>query len=207
MINPLDLLNADAPPCQDFIVLQGQKSPGRATVGGAKCPRKWDVQSGFGISGGSMTFHGEEVPVEFEVEIALWEDEHWSQWNRFVKLLAVPPHRPLLGTPSPLPKIGDELLQAAASSPMKGLSIQHPRLNRRPILIDKVVVRDVSSFQRSKTGLETCTITFSKWKPPRIMLAKVDGTIPAAGAPIDPFANDPQIKALMDKQKSLGGAL
>lgn len=207
MINPLDLLNADAPPCQDFIILQGQKSPGRATVRVAGCPRKWDVQAGFGISGGSMTFHGEEVPSEFEVEIALWEDEHWADWNRFVKLLAVPPNRSLLGAPSPAAAISDPLLKAAASSPMKGLDIKHPRLNRRPLLITTVVVRNVTSFERSKTGLETCTITFSKWKPPRLALAKVDGKIPAAGAPIDPFANDPAIKALMTKQASLGGIL
>ena len=39
-----------SPPIQDFIVLGGLRSPGRATVAGAGSPRDWDIRKGWAFS-------------------------------------------------------------------------------------------------------------------------------------------------------------
>lgn len=183
-MNPLDLMNATTPPAQDFIVLGGEKSPGRATPVGAGSPRKWDKQGGYGISGATLLFTGDDLS-EFDVIIDLWELEHWIAWAKFARVLEKSP----IGTRP------------------KALEIIHPLLNRAPLKITQVVIRDVTQFERSPKGMWTCRIMLTTYRAPLPALGKPDGTIPRASAPIDPFGSDPVIKDLVAKQAALGGAL
>ncbi len=183
-MNPLDLLNSGTPPIQDFVILGGEKSPGRATVTGAGSPRKWDKQSGFGFSGASLIFLGEDLS-DFDLLIDLWEPEHWVAWNSFARVLEKPP-------------IGVRA---------KALEIVHPLINRSPIKITQVVIRDVTQFEQSDTGLWTARIPLTAFRAPKPALGKPNGSIANANNPISDFSDDPAIAALMRKQAALGGAL
>lgn len=184
MTSPLDLLNSGTPPIQDFILLNGEKSPGVCTVTGAGSPRTYDKQKGWGFSGATLIYTGDDLS-DFDVLIALWEKSHWGEWNKFARLLE----------------------KAPTGIRPKALDIVHPQLNRSPLKITQVVIRDVTQFDQSKTGLWTCRIPFTSWRAPKKALGKPDGTIPKAGTGILDFSGDPQIAELMKKQAALGGAL
>lgn len=180
----VDLFNSGTPPRQDYILLNQQKSPGRATVTGAGSPRTWDKQKGWGFSGATMVYTGEDLS-DFDVLIDLWEPEHWVDWASFAKLLQKAP----VGTRA------------------KAMDIGHPLLNRPPLSITQVVIRDVTQWEQSPKGLWSARVMFSSFRSPKPALGKPDGTIANANNPISDFTDDPQIGALMRKQAALGGAL
>jgi hypothetical protein len=183
-MNLVSLLNQGSPPHQDFIVLNGKKSPGRATVMGAGSPRKWDKQPGYGLSGAILVYTGNDLS-EFDVLLELWLDEHWSDYANFVQVLEKVP---------------------SGKRPTKPLQIIHPVLNRAPIRITQVVLRDVSAPEQDDEGTWSIRLSFTTWSDPLPALGKPNAKIPGVEAP-DPFANAPEIAGLMAKQKSLGGAL
>lgn len=181
---PLDLLNANTPPVQDFIVLNGVRSPGRATIVNAGSPRNWDKQKGWGTTGATLIYTGDDL-AEFDVVIDLWLPEHWAQWNTFARVLE----------------------KRSTGLGAKFLSISHPLLYRAPLRITQVALKNVSQFELAKSGMWTCRLSFIDWKEPMPALGKPNGTIPRDNSGIADFASDPQIAALMAKQAALGGAL
>lgn len=181
---PIELLNGDFPPVQDFIILNGRRSPGVCTVTGAGSPRKWDKPTSFGYSGASLTYTGDDVS-EFDVIVQIWEHFHWAQWNAFAR----------------------ELEKRSTGLGAKCLHIVHPVLYRAPLRISQVVVRDVSGFDQVKPGLWACRIEFTEWRDPVPALGKPNGAIPPVGRAIDPFELDPELKGLVDKARALGGAV
>jgi hypothetical protein len=184
MINQLDFLNSGSPPAQDFILLDGQKSPGRASITGAGSPRKWDEKGGFGYSGASLVYLGNGLS-DFDVVIDLWEPSHWKEWTDFARLLE---------------KVPDGVLA-------KAHTIVHPLLNRAPLKITKVVIRDVTQFEQNDKGLWTARIPMKSFKLPQQALGKPDGTITKANLGISDFSDDPEIAARLKKQAAMGGVL
>lgn len=187
-MNPADLINATSPPGQDYIILGGAKSPGKATVLGAGSPRKWDKQMGYGQSGASLAYTGDDLS-EFEVQIDIWDKAQWREWNDFAKVLDKRPKGRL--------------------GPEGAFFIKHPVLNRAPISITSVVVLDVSGWEQDDTGLWTCRIKFSAYRKPRLALGKPNSAIDsvAGETPTAADAADRKIADLLGEQKSLGGAL
>jgi hypothetical protein len=177
-------LNSGTPPHQDYIVLEGKKSPGRATVTGAGSPRTWDKQKGYGFSGATLVYTGNDLSA-FDVILELWLDEHWTAWANFAPIL--------VKTPS-------------GKRPTRPLQIGHPILNRAPWSITEVALLDVLAPEQDDDGIWTIRLMFSSWSAPKPALGKPNSKIPGV-ASTDPFANDPEIRGLMDKQASLGGAL
>lgn len=110
----LDLLA----PQQDYIVLGGLKSPGLAIVNGAKLSREWATPAGYGLAGATTTLVSQKL-IPFEVEIQLWEPDHFFAWDAWIAAV--------LGEPR-----GASL---AAISQKLAMSIQHPILNRPPFRI------------------------------------------------------------------------
>lgn len=183
----IDLLNPNAAPHQDWIVLDGLRSPGKAYVVGAGAPRKWQRPEAYGYTGASQIFIGNPLS-SFDVVLELWLDEHWAVWNdRFASLLEKVPseNRPV---------------------PQRPLSIVHPVLNRKPWSITAVVVDDVLAPEQDDEGMWTIRIKFTSWVAPKKALGKINGKIPGADA-ANPFASDPVISALLNKQADLGGVL
>lgn len=162
-----DLILGNEFPQQDYILLGGVQSPGRATVLGAGSPREWDVRKGYGYSGAVTVYTGENL-AKFEVLIELWEKSHFAEWVRFAKIAL---EKPPLGTKP------------------KALDIAHPLLNLPPLSITSVVVEDVSQFEQDEEGLWSCTIKFLQFRAPKPALGKPLASIPNAAKPV-PTAQD-----------------
>jgi hypothetical protein len=154
------------PPEQDYIILGALKSPGRAYIKNAGSPRDWDIRKGYGFSGASVVFTGNNL-AKFEVDIELWLPSHWLDWQAFSKLLSKP----------------------GALVPIVGIGISHPLLTMAPLSITSVVVEDVSQFVQDDLGSHICTIKFIEYKRPLAALKKPLAEIPAASKAL-PTATD-----------------
>jgi hypothetical protein len=185
-VNPADLLNGTSAPIQDFIILSGEVSPGTCEIVNAGSPRTWDKQKGWGYSGATLVYTGDDLS-DFDVIVTLWEKggQQWADWYKFAKILEKPP----------------------TGVRAKALEIVHPVLNRPPLKITQVVIRDVGQPVQSKTGLWTIRISMTAYRGALPALGRPNGNIPRASTGIDPFESDPQIQALIAKQAALGGAL
>lgn len=155
-----------SPPEQDYIILAALKSPGRAYIKNAGSPRDWDIRKGYGFSGASVVFTGNNL-AKFEVDIELWMPSHWIDWAVFSKLLAKP----------------------NGLVPIVGLGISHPLLTMAPLSITSVVVEDVSQFVQDDQGSLICTIKFIEYKRPLPALSRPIAEIPAASKAL-PTATD-----------------
>jgi hypothetical protein len=176
-------------PYWDYFLISGSeqaqfaKSPGLAKVRGAGTPRNWDVQKGYGISGAFCVYTGAGL-AEFSIDVFLWLNSHWPEWDNFAKLLEKP---------------------TKAVRP-RALSITHPLLTKPPIRITQAVVKDVSQFEYNEsTQLWACEIKFLQFKAPAPILSKPKASIPG-GAPATPTAQDEyekKILQMMDQVKNL----
>ena len=138
----------------DYIVLAGKKSPGVARVTGATDKRKWDVQAGYGYSGGITIYRGKEIS-KFSVQLLLTSAQDWVDWAAWRTLIARPPNivRP------------------------KAMTIEHPWL--RMLDIHEVSVEEVSQPEETDaTGTWTVTIKFLEFRMPTPSLAKPDAAKP-----------------------------
>lgn len=163
-------------PRVDYIILGGQKSPGRATVKGAGTPRDWDVQKGYGFSGAYVIFTGDNL-ARFSIEIYLWDfPKHWDDWAIFAKLLERSP------APAASATLGNGTFLPTTKP--KALSIVHPLLNMSPLKITAVVIEDVTQFEQDDTGGWTCEIKCLQFRAPKTALAKPDAATPAANQPV-----------------------
>lgn len=128
-------------------------SPGVAKIKGSGAPRNWDIRMGYGIDGASLFYKGSGL-AEFDVDIFIWEPEHWLLWEVFATVLTNPP-----APPGVLPTT---------------LGITHPILNKRPWLITKVVVnKAISLWERNDTGLWSVTIPFIEYRKARPVLLPI----------------------------------
>jgi hypothetical protein len=178
------LLNSPRP-VQDYIMLDGVRSPGRATVTGAAMDWDYDLPKAYGVSGAKCIFIGAKLS-EFEVIIDIWQDAQWAQWASFAAVLDKPP-------------IGTNAMSHR---------IDHPQLNRAPLAITRVTVRNVSQWEQSDSGMWTCRIKFIEFREQTDALGKIDGTIPSAvTGGIPDFSVDPQIASLVMRINKLGGNL
>lgn len=177
-----DLLNSGSAPRQDFVLLNGKKPPGLSYPVNAGLKLTWDKQKGWGFTGASLIYTGQDLS-DFDVHFIIWDNKkHWKEWAEFAPII----EKPALGKVPP------------------ALTIRHPLLNRSPIRIEKCVVNSVSQWEQGETGLWTCVGSFTDWRARKPVLAKVEGIPkPAVKSPIE----DPEIAALMAEQKRLGGAL
>ncbi len=156
-------------------------SPGVAVIKGAGSPREWDVRKGYGYSGASLVFTGTGLS-EFDVDLFLWEPEHWIQWEAFSVLLTNPPP-----PPGVLPV---------------SLSIDHPILNKKPWLITKVVVKDISSWTVSDSGLWSLTIKFIQYRKPVVALLPPKEGPPGTGVAPVPLTAQQKINAALDAENA-----
>ncbi len=154
-------------PKQSYIDLGPFRSPGVATVKGLELDRNWNAPQSYGVSGAKLTYVG-QAPIEFTVDIDLWEPAHFLEWNLFSQVLG-----------APLPGVAGV-----------ALGIKHPIINGPPHGITAVVVKKVSQPVQNDTGKWTYTIGFLEWRLPLPSgLARPIADVPAAEAPT-PTAKD-----------------
>lgn len=172
-------------PTQRYIILSAAgvslASPGIAKVKNAGSPRNWDIRQGYGISGATLVFTGAGLS-KFDVDIFIWQPDHWLLWELFSVLLTNPPP-----PPGVLPT---------------SLGIDHPKLNKKPWLITKCVVEDVTSWEENDTGLSSLTIkmiAYRKAKP--ALLPPLEGPPGTGVAPV-PLTAQQRINASLDAENA-----
>lgn len=150
-------------PSLNYVLVNGMRSPGRATLTGVKVPYAWDIQESYGREGATATFKGRGI-AKFTLTIAMWEREHFGVWPVFAALLEPPkPPRPPLV-----------------------VEMHHPLLAAADIRA--VSVESIGQPERQPNGLWIATINLFEYRPPKQALMKPRGSIPAVtkGKPIPP---------------------
>lgn len=156
-----------------FFTLSGVKSPGIATLKGGPAACNWDERKGFGLSGSTVVFTGQNV-ASFSFSIELYNDEDKAGWEKFKKLL-VPP------------KLG---------SLAKALDIWHPMLAEEGIT--SAVYVDRTFLDEQSPGVWSTSVNFKQYRRVKMTLAKPEAS---KQAPQDPV--DRQIEELTAQVKSL----
>jgi len=159
----------------DYVLINGQRSPGLATIEQASLPERWDERNGYGISGSYSAYLGRKLarPV---LTLRLYTAEHWAAWHTWREVLARPPRgrRP------------------------KALEIWHPWLEE--LDIKSVGVEDHGQWTPIDNGGFAKSIQLIEWRVPKLTLAKPE----AAAAPQksqDPV--DQQIELLASQVSKL----
>lgn len=160
----------------DYVLLEGQRSPGLATISGAGSKLKWDERRGFALSGSRVVFRG-TILARPTLTIRLYTAKHWSAWHRWRPLIQRPP-------------VGE---RATASD------IWHPILE--DFDITAVVVESVSQpKQTTDDGEWTIEIKLIEHRAPVFTLENVDAS---ATTPTDPVER--RIAALTAQVEILAG--
>jgi hypothetical protein len=160
--SPADIIAGSEFPTQDFIVLGGERSPGKATITSGAFTRKYDVREPYGASGGSTVYQGDEIK-RASVLIELWDKDQYAEWTRFARKVLL------------------------AKVQKTALTVDHPVLEA--IQFKECQVESVSAFDQDDEGLWSCTIGLLEFKRPKPALSKPLQAIPNAKKPT-PTAQD-----------------
>lgn len=164
---------------QDYVVIDGVKSPGVAVITGASLTRSWDKRKGYGTTGATLVYTGEDL-AEFTIEFQFWD---WlggqrDEWVTFAKdVLVKPPTGKFPRYP-------------------KAQQIKHWQLNDPPISISAVVVKKVGQPEQDETGLVTVKVDFSQYRAPKAAIGQVTVPAPKKAPPTAQDEADRQIQAL-----------
>ena len=133
----------------NYILLNGQKSPGVAKVSGATDKRKWDVQIGYYTTGAITIYRGREIS-RFTVSLILTSAQDWIEWAKWRKLVARPPNGTFIRT---------------------AMTIEHPWL--KMLDIREVNVEEVGQPEElDDTGAYSIAIKFLEFRLPTPAFAK-----------------------------------
>ncbi len=151
----------------DSFRIGGDWCPGIAIARKASDPRKWDKRAGYGISGATLVYMGDDLSA-FSIDVSIWTQTQMNEWKTFFGKY--------LKKPAP-PKIDPK--SAFAAPPVaipKALGLYNPRLAM--LGISTVVVEDVTQFEQVGDGIEGCTIDVQVYRAPLPILVKPNGKIP-----------------------------
>lgn len=170
----------------DYLVLDGIRSPGVVTVSGGALKRQWDKRKGYGTTGATLVYTGDDLS-DFDATFTFWQwdDGQRDEWLAFAKAVLVKP----------------PTAKGAKTVSPKAQRIEYWQLNDPPVSITSVVVVDVGQPDTSdETGLVTVKVKFSQYRAPSAALGKPKGTNVPAVKKKPPTAQDQQdlqIQALM----------
>ncbi|HEX8795450.1 MAG TPA: hypothetical protein VF765_31085 [Polyangiaceae bacterium] len=177
-------------PSVDYILIEGTKSPGKATVRGANSPRGWDIRKGYALSGATVVPSGDELAEGIKVLFEFWEESQLTDWYAYAAKYFDKSVRFVLGSLTPRP-----------------LGIFHPVLAAPPIGITEVVVKDCTQLENDGYGLWSCELTLLQYRKPKPAPAAPSAAIPAAlsAAPTALDAADREMQAKLAQFQSLTG--
>lgn len=178
----------------DTIRIGGEYCPGIAIPRRAGDPRSWDKRPGYGLSGATLIYKGDDLS-QFSVDVSVWTQTQMDEFKIFhAKYLkrVQPNTAALTATDVFLPSVRP-----------KALGIFHPAL--AIIGITSVQVVDCTQFDQIADGLWGCSIELIVDRPPAPILFKPDGKIPdvAKKTPTARDALEVQIQKLTDENKAL----
>jgi len=164
-------------PRSDVVILGGLQTPGRAVVKGFGSPRMWDKRKGYGTSGATLVYTGDDLS-KGSIVVTIWTGDQYEAWLSFA---------------------GQVLVKPPKGARPKALPIEYPTINAPPISITAVVVEDVTPFEQDEQGEWTCEIKLEQYRAPMPALGKPNGAIPPAKktTPTAQDAADVEIQKLM----------
>jgi hypothetical protein len=159
------ILGGDGFPAQDYLLLGGDRSPGKVTLRGANSPRGWDIRKGYALSGATVVPSGDELADGIKALFEFWAASQISAWYAFAAKHLSKTVRLLPGSIQP-----------------RALGIYHPVLAAPPISITEVVVKDVTGLEPDGYGGWSCEVHFLQYRKPKPALAAPAAAIPAVAA-------------------------
>lgn len=184
------ILSTASFPEQDFILIAGDKSPGKVTLRGANSPRGWDIRKGYGLSGATVVPSGDELADGIVALFEFWTADQISDWYAFAA------------------KYLDKAVRLVPGSLVpKALGIFHPVLAAPPIRITEVVVKDCTALEQDEFGGWSCEAHFLQYRKPKPALQAPSAAIPAAGvaAPTALDAADLEMQRKLAQFQALAG--
>lgn len=142
----------------DKAVFAGRPTPGLCEVLGAGSARKWEENGGYGMSGAILVYRGIAL-CHFDLNLTLWNDDHWAEWEQFREVVQRPP-----------------LGRFARAS-----QIYHPVLNEAGI--HACVIENVTAPEQIENGVWQIVIKCIEWRVYKLSQSKPDG---AEATPVDP---------------------
>jgi hypothetical protein len=180
------VLNVARFPAREYVMIGGDRSPGKATIRGASSPRGWDERKGYALSGATLVPSGNPLG-EFEILFEFWDETQIPLWYSFASKYFDESVRLVPGTLKP-----------------KALGIEHPILSAPPLRITEAVVLDATQLDMDETGLWSCTVKFKRYRKALPALSPPDASIPAAQKPA-PTAQDAAEREIQEKLATFRG--
>lgn len=146
----------------DYVLLQGERSPGIAEIVGANSPRMWDKQQSYGYGGAILRFKGLDLS-KFNLNIRLYDAKDWTAWDEWKKIVDKPPS---MKRPT-------------------ALDIWHPFT--QTLGINKVVVLDVKQPAQEADGVWLISIELSDFRELKLSLTRPPEGSKAGEKPTDPY--------------------
>jgi hypothetical protein len=169
-MNPID-----DPELYEYVVLEGQRSPGLAIVAGAANTAEWEKVKGKGSDWGSLKYNGEGL-AEFTVDFRAWEPEHFVEWESF----------------------GLRFKRPASGTEPKAKDIAHPWLDE--LEIGSVVVGVLPQWTALGGGLFSRVVKFIQYRAPKPAAAgKATGSSSVNGSKSGTGANGATAKDAYDQ--------
>lgn len=180
----------------DYVIINGIRSPGVATVLNLQKPRKYEVRAGFAQDGATAVYIGNE-PATWDVEIGIWKFgdpvleamdptaaiSQLTKWKAFALALDLPP-------------------KGVAG---KALSFLHPVTLAPPFNIKSALCTNITGFEQKEPGFWTCTISFMEFRPPTPALGKASSDNINIAETDAERAGNKIIEGLVNEVKALGG--
>jgi hypothetical protein len=170
----------------DYIIIGGQKSPGKCTIKSYSLEWGIDARQAYGLDSATLVPTGRK-PAKLELEFYLWDPADFPAWWIFSKQFF---SRPALLVPKGLASLA--------------LSIQHPAVNNPPINVKSVMVEATTGMLPDGEGGWSSTISFIEFLKPRPTLPKPPAAIPSAASP-KPTAQDASDREIQSLKAQLQG--
>lgn len=169
-------------PAQDYVLIGGDRSPGKCTIRNTHSPRGWDIRQGYGQTGAVVVPKGDGVAT-FEILFEIFDAADVPAWYAFAANYF---DRAVKYYPGQLKP--------------KTLGISHPQLSAPPLRVTQVIVLDTTGLEQDDDDLGGwhATVQFQEYRPPVMAAAPPDAAIPAA-APPQPTAEDAADAAINQK--------
>lgn len=191
------VVSATGIPARDYIVIGGDKSPGKATIRGLNSPRAWDIRKGYGLSGATVVPAGDELAT-FSVLFEFFDAGGTGVQKTADQLQAWYAYAA---------KYFDKSVRLVPGSNVpKALGIDHPILAAPPHRVTEAVVKDVSQLEQDDYGGWSAEVFFLQYRKAKPALAAPNAAIPAAAKPT-PTAEDEADREMAAKLATLKGLL
>jgi hypothetical protein len=160
-------------PILDWVVINGDKSPGQVRILGANSPRGWDERQGYALTGATLVPKGDPLG-KFTMRFEFWDPADYPLWEAYAAKYFDKSVRFMPGSIRP-----------------RALGIQHPQLTCPPIRIVQCVVEDADGIEGDDYGGWSCQIYMKQYRRPKPALSRPDAAFPAVSQGL-PTAQDQQ---------------